>query len=224
MIFFSLFIILLLPFWLICLFLLKNSVFPTWESGNLSDWVIVLCNVVMAGAAFYAALQAKKWFSNKKMELGHASAKELFLTLFKMNPIIDNLSTHVAMFSASPESDNNLKDIENILLELYSLISDFEKSIFELNGVGWKFKDKYANIYNLPLRIDIELIPLSYRCEEVIYFYDLQHDPENLPYSSSAFENNVKELLNITAEYNSTISIILNESLQYEQYFQIESF
>lgn len=217
-------IILLFPFFIVSIFLVKNSVFPTWEGGNLSDWASTLCNVVMAGSALYAALQARKWFQNKKLELGHASAKNLFLTLFKMNPILDNLDTHVKIFRASSEVDKDLKNIEKILSEFYSLIADYERSIFELNCLGWKFKDKYLAIYDLPIRTEIDVIFSSSTLEEVIYLDDLENHHKNLPNSSLALENNVKELLDIIAQYNNAISVILNEGLEYEQYFQIERF
>ncbi|WP_336983964.1 MULTISPECIES: hypothetical protein [unclassified Cedecea] len=189
------------------------------EWGSVSDWVSAACNVAMAGAAVYAALQAKKWFRNKKYELGHASAKDLFLTLFKMNPVLDNLSTHVEMFHASSEAEADLAKIENILSEFYILIANYEKSIFELKGVGWEFKDKYHDIYHLPTRVDIEVIPLSTHISIVNYLYDFYNEPENLKYSANALESDIKELLSITTQYNETIATILHDSLQYELYF-----
>lgn len=192
-----------------------------FEWGSVTDWVSALCNIAMAGAAVYAALQAKKWFKNKKYELGHSSARDLFLTLFKMNPVLDNLSTHVEMFNASSDAETDIEKIENILSEFYILIASYEKSIFELKGVGWEFKDKYYDIYNLPTRVDIEFIPLSAKASAVSYLYDVENKCEEIKYSSRELESSIKELLDITQSYNSAISTILNDSLQYELYFNI---
>lgn len=195
----------------------------TMDFGTTSDIVSALCNVAMASAAVYAALQAKKWFDNKKFELGHSSAKDLFLTLFKMNPVLDNLSTHVEMFHASSETTKDIAKIEKILLEFYSLISDYEKSIFELNGVGWRFRNKYSDIYNLPVRVDIDIIPLAANFEAVIYLHDLDDNPENAVHSGKELENEITKLSDIIEQYNNSIATILNDSLQYELYFQFEN-
>ncbi|MBG0627000.1 hypothetical protein I4P27_21495 [Enterobacter roggenkampii] len=176
-----------------------------FEWGSISDWISAVCNIAMAGAAVYAALQAKKWFKNKKYELGHSSARDLFLTLFKMNPVLDNLSTHVEMFNASSDAETDIEKIENILSEFYILIASYEKSIFELKGVGWEFKDKYYDIYNLPTRVDIEFIPLSAKASAVSYLYDVENKCEEIKYSSRELESSIKELLDITQSYNSAI-------------------
>lgn len=60
-------VLVLFPFWILAFFLVKNSVLPTWESGNLSDWMSTICNLVMALSAVYAAFKAKKWFKEKTL-------------------------------------------------------------------------------------------------------------------------------------------------------------
>lgn len=47
-----------------------------FEWGSVTDWVSALCNVAMASAAVYAALQAKKWFSQHSYSAAFNKAAE----------------------------------------------------------------------------------------------------------------------------------------------------
>lgn len=198
-----------------------------FEWGSLTDWVSAICNIAMASAAAYAALQAKKWFENKKVELGYLSARDLFLTLMKMRPVLDNMHTHVEHFCASSDVSEDIAKIEKILSEFYTLIADYEKSIFELNGVGWKFKKEYANIYDLLLRVDIEPNILQARVTEIIYLDAIEnsdfYDPDYVKNQAGQLEHDIKELLTTVIHYNEVIDSILNERLQYELYFDIKT-
>ncbi|HAT5009564.1 TPA: hypothetical protein I9774_000416 [Serratia marcescens] len=198
------------------------------DFGNTSDIISALCNCVVAGAAVYAAFQARKWFENKKFEIGHSSARDLLLTLYRMNPVLDNLKTHVEMFYLSSDTslsisnvENEIETIEKLLSHLYSLIADCEKSIFELNGLGWKFKDKYSEIYLLPSEVDILPITLGARFSAVIYRYDFENHDESVANSAMSVKNDIDGLLPIIEQYNNAVAIILNDDLQYELYFDI---
>ncbi|WP_354690971.1 hypothetical protein [Phytobacter sp. RSE-02] len=206
-----------------------------FEWGSVTDWVSAICNIAMASAAAYAALQAKKWFENKKVELGYLSARDLFLTLMKMRPVLDNMHTHVEHFCASSDVSEDLAKIEKILSEFYTLIADYEKSIFELNGVGWNFKKEYTDIYNLPLRVDIEPNILQARVTEIFYLDAIKnsdlhsdknsdvYDPDYVKNQARQLEHDIKELLTTVIHYNEVIDSILNERLQYELYFDIKT-
>lgn len=205
--------------------LLEDSEGLEW--GSVTDWISALCNVAMAGAALYAASQAKKWFKNKKFEHGYLSAKDLFLTLFKMGPVLDNIHTHVVFFRATSDASKDITEIEKILSEFYNLIADLNKSIFELQGVDWKFKDKYSEIYTLPARVEIESIILAARVSEVIYLDAREnsdyYDPDYVKNQAEQLEHDIKELLTQVNNYKEIIDSILNERLQYELYFDIKT-
>lgn len=45
--------------------------------GTWPDWIIAVANIVMAGAAFYAALNAKDWLKSNLRNEGFDSALKL---------------------------------------------------------------------------------------------------------------------------------------------------
>jgi len=87
-------LLVLFPFWILAFFLVKNSVLPTWESGNLSDWMSTICNLVMALSAVYAAFKAKKWFKEKTLlntlDSAHVFALKFDSLLWEINEEIFN--------------------------------------------------------------------------------------------------------------------------------------
>jgi len=51
------------------------------EIGNLSDWISAGCNVVMAAAATYAAIAAKKWMQQRSHTVGFDKAEQLLIRI-----------------------------------------------------------------------------------------------------------------------------------------------
>jgi hypothetical protein len=56
-----------------------------FEWGSVTDWVSALCNIAMAGAAVYAALNAKSWLSPKIQNEGFHQANQLILDMTQVN-------------------------------------------------------------------------------------------------------------------------------------------
>ncbi|EPD1010312.1 hypothetical protein ACR572_001473 [Escherichia coli] len=48
-----------------------------FEWGSVSDWASTFCNAIMAGAALYAAINAKNWLSEKTRTLGLEKAESI---------------------------------------------------------------------------------------------------------------------------------------------------
>lgn len=56
-----------------------------FEWGSVTDWVSAACNMAMAGAAVYAAFNAKSWLSPKIQNEGFRQANQLLLDMTQVN-------------------------------------------------------------------------------------------------------------------------------------------
>lgn len=149
--------LLLSPFWLVGLFLLKNSVFPTWEGGNLSDWASTLCNAVMAVSAVYAIIKAKDFISAKL----HSDAYELSkkIIVFQTNDLMFALTKSIGKcIEIRDILDNSTlretKRIESKLDELLDHIStisnirdDITSNLRVLNKLGFSMVQSCNSLY-----------------------------------------------------------------------------
>jgi len=68
-------ILLVLSLWLVIGSAYKKDI------GNLSDWVSAACNIAMASAAIYAALNAQKWVQQRTYSVGLDKAEKLTLKI-----------------------------------------------------------------------------------------------------------------------------------------------
>lgn len=106
---------------------------------NIADWVSSTANVVMAGAALYAAWNAKDWFKQRSYSLGFAQAEKLLLELdsifLSMDDIIKKISSYNKndfLLTTIPEREifiklndkivENKNNLENIKYNSLSLV------------------------------------------------------------------------------------------------------
>ena len=107
------------------------SGFNGFEWGSVTDWLSTIANIVMASAAVYAALQAKKWFKQKKYELAHSLARDLTYTLYEIEGILGDIDARLTLFNVSSSTDDDIGEIKFYIDKLCSLISKKEKMLFE---------------------------------------------------------------------------------------------
>jgi hypothetical protein len=137
--------------------LLFKAAFSGAEFGSVSDWVSSVCNIAMAGAAVYAAMNAKDWIQQRKDEDAYKLASEVML-----NNLYD-LANHVKEIG---ESNKILDGFSRILNHDFKTITDYDgfekafkpqlqwgkevhnisKSISRLSGLGWELKEKPSDL------------------------------------------------------------------------------
>lgn len=71
----------------------------SFEWGSVSDWISTGCNAIMAGAASYAAINAKNWLSEKTRTLGLEKAE------FILNEIDTFSSAHNSYIDRLAEAE-----------------------------------------------------------------------------------------------------------------------
>lgn len=71
----TIWILLVLSLWLVIGGAYKKDI------GNLSDWISAACNIAMASAAIYAALNAQKWVQQRTYSIGFDKAEKLTLKI-----------------------------------------------------------------------------------------------------------------------------------------------
>ncbi|WP_370550830.1 hypothetical protein NMD63_05615 [Edwardsiella tarda] len=81
------------------------------DLGSAADWFSGLCNAVMAGAAVYAAYNAKDWLNSKKSDNAFNIAVKLTDTIKEIYFLITN-----AIFEVKPK---NLCDMQNDEIKIY---------------------------------------------------------------------------------------------------------
>lgn len=105
-------------------------VLPTFSKGNImdfgnaSDIVSALCNVAMAGAAVYAAINAKQWFSQKSHTKGFDKAEEILSRIDSYYRNRNNYLSELHLTSEFFEAVNSrLTVADPILLDKYDKLS-----------------------------------------------------------------------------------------------------
>lgn len=185
------------------------------DGGKMvTDWISALSNATMAGAAVYAALQAKKWFKQKKYEIAHSIAKDLTYTLYEMQTILDNFDAHVTMFTASSTAQADINEIKLITDKFCQLISKKERMLFELKRLHWVLKSEYDEIYYLPSCLDFETLICQVNLSLVMYEFD-NTDSAHLEYDIRQINDPIKQ-------YEAAIKVFLSNEIEYEEYFDIK--
>ncbi|MGG7524160.1 hypothetical protein ACQ3G4_22690 [bacterium BS0013] len=108
------------------------SGFKGFEWGSVSDWFSAIANIIIAGAAVYAALQARKWFKQKKYELAHSLARDLTFTLYETQNILEKFEQHVTTFTVSASTKKDMAKISYYVEKICELISKKERGLFDL--------------------------------------------------------------------------------------------
>ncbi|MGR5944891.1 hypothetical protein [Enterobacter sp. C4G1] len=184
-----------------------------FEWGSVSDWFSSISNIIMACAAVYAALQAKKWFKQKKYELAHSLSRDLTFTLYEIKNILLELHGTVKIFTTSSTTKNDLAEIKLYIDKICTLISKKEKMLFDLKRLNWNLKDEFTNIYQLSPSIEFEARYCKAELSHVMYEY------ANI--SGDELEYDINQLPPLIEEYDDAITKFLNVETPYEDYFDI---
>ncbi|POE24984.1 hypothetical protein BV923_00740 [Pectobacterium odoriferum] len=164
-------VVLLTPISILALGVIYNSFrLSQFEWGSVSDWVSSTANVVMAGAALYAAWNAKDWLSPGLRNKGFNLAVELrnkippmlrgivnynnidMMRLDEFTDHIESKISHVernkidrfsiALLPAGREKNELCKkSVNNVIQSIDSSIKTLEDTLKELEVFGWILKD-----------------------------------------------------------------------------------
>lgn len=128
---------------------LLKALFSGAEFGSVSDWVNSVCNVAIASAAVYAAMQAKRWFDNLSYTAAFNKAADF---LSKIDTEIDQINS----------SRGKTYDLQEYVLAVNngtikfadSVIRDYEKlceyNLAKCNGMD-QFTQEYKNLKRWPI-------------------------------------------------------------------------
>ncbi|MCA6960228.1 MULTISPECIES: hypothetical protein [Pectobacterium] len=109
------------------------------ELGTFPDWIIAASNICMAGAAMYAAINAKNWLTQKK----HEQAMPYAITLIHddLNNILRRLNTYskelpkdIAVISSYKIRLKNKFKVYILFREAITSLAKIESLGFTLNG------------------------------------------------------------------------------------------
>lgn len=95
------------------------------EIGSLTDWIIALANVVMAGAAAYAAVSAKNWLATKTNDYAIKHLVEYHQLLVKLKNDLDSLSILLDR-KYSNDNQDEIEKITHIIIEKHSELRDIK--------------------------------------------------------------------------------------------------
>ncbi|EEV6014773.1 TPA: hypothetical protein K8979_004311 [Escherichia coli] len=112
-----------------------------FEWGSVSDWVSTFCNAIMAGAALYAAVNAKNWLSEKTRTLGLEKAEAI------LNEIDTFSATHNSYIDSLAEAEiyyrsnifDNQADRNRVIKSLDELRVLIENNKLRLQDTHSKF-------------------------------------------------------------------------------------
>ncbi|UUE38088.1 hypothetical protein L0Y26_09305 [Pectobacterium aroidearum] len=191
-----------------------------FEWGNVSDWVSSTANVVMAGAALYAAWNAKDFFRSKRYDIGFSTARELVIHFKSMDEKLIHIGTLTQLFSVSSTVKS---DIESIYVLAKQLDSDLKKSevfIKDLKMLGWSIKTNYSEIEYIYSSFSLDsLIP---SIELNIFLYE-KDDEDNKKYHEDTILQEVRDIGEYFKSAEEKIDYFLNQNLIYNEYFDIEN-
>jgi len=128
----------------------------TVELGSTSDIVSAFCNIVMAGAAVYAALKAVDWFNEKRRDLAFDKAistsvefdrVKLQIDVFHNNLLIkEKESTHKELHSIA---EVDLKTLHLSILTLVRLVRNCERFGFDFKSeIKTKITESFSSYHN----------------------------------------------------------------------------
>ncbi|CAI0755254.1 Uncharacterised protein [Serratia proteamaculans] len=125
---------------------------PIISFGNVADIVSAFCNIAMAGAAVYAALNAKGWVNQKADEISLLLANKVICETcpnisISLGGITDpfNYIGDKVLFNSRERHDELVKTLElkdKDAWYLFKEIREFKKDIDTLERQGWVLKNK----------------------------------------------------------------------------------
>ncbi|WP_052234649.1 hypothetical protein [Pectobacterium brasiliense] len=164
-------VVLLTPISLFALGVIYNSFrLNKFEWGSVSDWVSSTANVVMAGAALYAAWNAKDWLSSSLRNKGFDLAVKLRneipnmlkgivnnnnIDMIKLDEFTDHIDSKIShakkikidnfainLLPKKREKNEFCKiNVDNVIQSMDSSIKTLEDTLKELEVFGWILKD-----------------------------------------------------------------------------------
>jgi hypothetical protein len=108
-------VLLVLGLWLVINGAYKKDI------GNLSDWISASCNIAMAGAAVFAALEAKKWFHQKtrlnNLDAAHKLALEFENSLWEINTrLFTDTIIRARILNFIENEEKSIEEVKSIVL------------------------------------------------------------------------------------------------------------
>lgn len=120
----------------------------------LTDWISAFSNALMAGAAVYAAMNAKDWIQQRKDEDAYSIAKDLiFSDLDKLSGIVSDIHSHninLSVYTQHIGYDLNLFISEDDCNKVIDVVMKGGRefiSINKLSRLGWNFKSLTSNSF-----------------------------------------------------------------------------
>jgi len=168
------------------------SDYQGFEWGSVTDWVSALCNVAMASAAVYAALQAKKWLKPKLNQNGLPDA-------------IEFLKKDVKTLLSGIIPDTIFSKYDDLICVLEEVIESNRNEVAKrYNAIKYEFisMEKTFNLKGAEYIKDFNLK----KSELIWYGYSLREEKQNTineifklrSQYFSAYENKILELKQIT--------------------------
>ncbi|MCM7830423.1 hypothetical protein ACHHY8_22650 [Enterobacter cloacae complex sp. 2024EL-00215] len=114
-----------------------------FEWGSVSDWFSSIANLIMAGAALYAAWNAKQWFSQRSHTTGFDKAEEILA-------VTDHL------YNTTYKTIEDIYQVVNYLKELNSgLKKPDQKKADEFEISENKHREYISKIDNLVIELEL---------------------------------------------------------------------
>lgn len=115
----------------------------TLDFGNTSDIISALCNCVVAGAAIYAASNAKGWFSQKSHTRGHEKAEDI-------------LSRIDVFYRARNQTLSETYQLHEFIVKISNNIDNHENKPFSFyDGKLKHFMEQVSNIDKISEDLDL---------------------------------------------------------------------
>lgn len=136
-------IILLLPIFILSAFLIKNSILPTWESGNLADWISSLTNIFLILITLKISNKANNFFNVQRDEEAFKRGSDFLdaIDLIYDKSVIlperiDNNKTSID--EASGEHNYNNISLDSVLENTRKILSEIYHIKLEVLGQSKK--------------------------------------------------------------------------------------
>lgn len=108
--------------------LFSNSEALEW--GSVTDWVSAACNIAMAGAAVYAAVNAKNWISPKIQHEGFKQASMCMAEMIQLRILQQHLLVSYRLM-VNNDDDHTLTDLTENFRRYISLWQEFSTKVID---------------------------------------------------------------------------------------------
>ncbi|POE40251.1 hypothetical protein [Pectobacterium odoriferum] len=158
---------------------------------SIADWVSSTANVVMAGAALYAAFHAKDWLTPLKRNFSFNELvkciKDIESILFELENTFKEVATHTQ--SDEETYIKKINKIDNISRE----ISSIESNLIIIQGLGYKIDSHFIE--------EIKKIQSSVeKTKEILE--KVQSIPGNHEYNTREAIDSTIKIINIATMFN----------------------